>query len=78
MSRVFTDESLMTWEVYATGGDFGYPDRPKVVFQCLSDPNRRARFVVYEKGDQADAQQAVIEATDDRLRSLLDGSRELD
>lgn len=77
MSRVFTDENLLTWEVYASGGKYGLPDRPKVIFQCLSEPNRRARFIHHE-GDEADAEEMVHEAPEDRLRSLLSTSRELD
>ena len=77
MSRVFTDENLMTWEAYASGGKWGLPDRPKIVFQCLSDPDRRARYVLHE-GDEADAQEVVHEAERDRLLEMLRGSRELD
>ena len=77
MSRVFTDENLLTWEVYASGGKYGLPDRPKVIFQCLSDPDRRARFVVLQ-GDEADAEEWVHEAPEDRLRETLGTSRELD
>lgn len=77
MSRVFTDENLLTWEVYASGGKWGLPDRPKIVFQCLSDPDRRARFVHHE-GDEADAEEAVHEAREDRLREMLRTSSELD
>jgi hypothetical protein len=77
MSRIFTDENLLTWETYASGGKFGLPERPKVIFHCLSDPDRRARFVIHE-GDDADAQEAVRELPDNRLRELLRVSEELD
>lgn len=77
MSRVFTDENLLTWEVYASGGRFGLPDHPKVIFQCLSEPNRRARFVVHD-GDEADAEEAVHESSEEQLRALLSTSKELD
>lgn len=77
MSRLFTDDGLMTWEVYASGGDFGLPGRPKVIFQCLSQPDSRARYVIHE-GDEADAEEAVHEASIERLRELLARSAELD
>jgi hypothetical protein len=77
MSRVFTDQNLLTWEVYASGGKWGLPDRPKIIFQCLSEPNQRARFVVHE-GDEADAEEVVHQAPEERLRALLGSSRELD
>jgi len=77
MSRVFVDDDLLSWEVFASGGPFGLPERPKIVFHCLTEPNRRAQFVVHE-GDQADAEQAVYELPDDGLRELLARSRPLD
>jgi len=77
MSRTFTDANLLTWEVYASGGKFGLPDRPKIVFNCLSDPGRRARYVVH-RGDEADAEQSVHDAPDDKLRAMLADARELD
>ena len=77
MSRLFTDESLLTWEAYASGGAFGLPDDPKIVFHCLSDPNRRARFVRHE-GDDADAARLVLEAPESDLLGLFRDSTELD
>ncbi len=77
MSRVFTDENLLTWEVFASGGKFGLPDRPKIVFHCLSEPDRRARFVIHA-GDEADAGGAVHDAPEGRLREMLRASLELD
>lgn len=77
MSRVFTDENLETWEAYASGGKFGLPQDPKIVFHCLSDPDRRARFVVHS-GDEASAADAVQDAPDEQLRAMLIASRELD
>ena len=77
MSRLFTDDSLLTWEAYPSGGAFGLPDSPKIVFHCLSDPERRARWVQHS-GDDADAQRAVREASDRELNRLLTVSYELD
>lgn len=77
MSRVFTDENLLTWEAYASGGKYGLPTRPKVVFHCLSQPDRRAKYVLLQ-GDEADAEEAVHELSEDRLRELLQGASELD
>ena len=78
MSRTFTDDRLLTWEAFATGGNYGLAQRPKIVFQCLSDPAARARFVVHGEGDEADAEGAVANLPDDRLRALLAESRELE
>ena len=77
MSRVFTDEGLLTWEVYASGGNFGLPTRPKVVFNCLSEMSRRARYVVVQ-GTEADAEEMVHESADERLRDMLRASKELE
>ncbi|MBW3630556.1 MAG: hypothetical protein KY464_14830 [Gemmatimonadetes bacterium] len=77
MSRVFTDRDLLTWETYLSGGRFGLPDRPKIIFNCLSEQDRRARYVHFE-GDEARAEEVVADMTDDRLRDLLADAHELD
>ncbi len=77
MSRTFTDEDLLTWEAFATGGDLGLAIQPRIVFHCLSDPSRRPRFV-QRRGDEADAEGLVHEIGEDRLRALLGESQELD
>lgn len=77
MSRLLIDRELMTWEAFASGGPFGYPTSPKIVFYCLSDPDRRGRFVSYE-GDNADAERAVHTLSDQELVSLLEQAQELD
>ena len=77
MSRVFTDRDLLTWEMYLSGGKFGLPDRPKIIFNCLSEQDRRARYVRFD-GNQADAEEAVAEMPADRLQEMLAKSYELD
>jgi hypothetical protein len=77
MSRTFTDNDLLTWEAYASGGDFGMPADPKIIFNCLSKPGSRARYVVH-RGDQARAEEVVHEASPDQLRALLQETRALD
>jgi len=76
MSRVISDHSLLTWEVYPSGGEFGLPVNPKIVFHCLSDPDRRARYLEY-RGDTSEAERKVQEATEDDLRRMLETSTEL-
>jgi hypothetical protein len=78
MSRTFTDGDLLVWEVYASGGPYGLPDRPKIVFNCLSAPDSRARFVVFGGSDSAGAEALVVDSDDERLRTLLAEARELD
>jgi hypothetical protein len=77
MSVTFTDEDLQAWEAYATGGDYGLAIRPRVVFNCVSDPHRRPRFVELG-GDEADAESLMQESGVDRLRAMLKESKELD
>jgi hypothetical protein len=77
MSRVFVDDNLLTWEAYASAGRFGLPERPKIIFHCLSDPAIRARFAVHE-GDEADAEEVVHQVSEERLKEMLERSSELD
>ena len=77
MSQTFTDEDLLTWEAFASGGRFGLSVRPRVVFHCVSDTSRPPR-VVEVQGDEADAEELVHESGVDRLRQLLRESKELD
>ena len=77
MSQTFTDENLLTWEAFASGGRFGLSIRPKVIFHCLSDKSLRARYVEVQ-GDEADAEELIHESQTVRLRELLKESRELD
>lgn len=77
MSQTFTDENLLTWEAYASGGRFGLSIRPKVIFHCLSDRSLRARFVEVQ-GDEADAEEMIHDSRTERLRELLRESRELE
>jgi hypothetical protein len=77
MSRVITDDGLLEWEAFASGGDFGFPERPYIVFNCLSDPDRRARSIEWP-GDNADAEKALQELPDRELKALLGQAIELD
>ena len=77
MSRTFTDDSLLTWEAYASGGPLGLARPAKIVFQCLSDPDRRARYVQQDM-DNATAERIVHELPVKQLREMLAGSTELE
>ena len=77
MSQTFTDDDLLTWEAFATGGKYGMVQRPKVVFHCLTDRSRRPRFVELS-GDESDAEEAVHEMSPERLQAMFGQSRELD
>lgn len=77
MNRTFTDDDLLTWEAFATGGRYGLAWRPKVVFHCLTDRAVRPRFVVLS-GDEADAEEAVHELPEAELRELFRRSEPLE
>jgi hypothetical protein len=77
MSQTFTDDNLLTWEAFASGGRFGLSVRPRVIFHCLSDPSLTAR-VVQVQGDEADAEELIHDSQVERLRALLKDSRELE
>ena len=77
MSRVFTDDSLLTWEAYASGSRFGLARPARIIFQCLSDPDRRARYVQQDI-DNASAERAVHELPEEELKELLKASIELE
>ena len=77
MSQTFTDENLLTWEAFASGGRFGLSIRPKVIFHCVSDRSMRARFVELQ-GDEADAEDMIHDSSIDQLRQMLAQSKELD
>jgi hypothetical protein len=77
MSHTFTDENLLTWEAFPSGGDYGLAVRPKIVFNCLSDPTVRPRYVERD-GHEADAEEEVIEYDEHQLRDLLRESKPLE
>jgi hypothetical protein len=76
MSRIFTDADLLTWEAYTSAGAFGLPENPKIVFHCLSDPDRPAR-VITRDGSTADVTEAVLSSGDRELRALLERAVEM-
>ncbi|HEU4560197.1 MAG TPA: hypothetical protein VFS20_20275 [Longimicrobium sp.] len=77
MSATFTDENLLTWEAFASSGIFGLAIRPRIVFNCLSDPSVTPRFVE-RPGDEADAEQQVHELDEHQLRAMLGQSKPLE
>ena len=73
MSRLITDENLLIWEAYPSGGRFGAVT-PHVVFHCLSNRAMRPRFVIME-GDEADAERTVLKASNEQLLEMLRKAR---
>lgn len=78
MSRTFVDDDLRLWEVYPSGGKYGLPVAPKIVFHCMSDAQARPRYLPgAEQQDEAEAADWVSDVSDDELRNLLRHSREI-
>jgi hypothetical protein len=74
MARTLQDENFLTWEVFPSAGDHGFSEQPYLVFNCLTDRNKRPRLIEFN-GDEADAERFSTEATDAQLLDLLDRAR---
>lgn len=70
MSRSFQDSNLLIWETYATTGAFGAADHAHIIFHCVSDPSRRARYVQRD-ASLAAAQKALDSLSPEELRAML-------
>jgi hypothetical protein len=77
MTRTIQDQDLQLWEAYASSGKFGSPDRGIIIFQCLTDPGRRAR-ILSRHAEKSDVEKEVARLTDDELVELLGGAPELE
>lgn len=76
MSRRLLDDGLRTWEVYATAGAFGMPDHARVVFHCLTEPDRRALWTERE-GDRQAVEAWLEGASDADLAEVMAAAEEL-
>ena len=76
MARQFIDDDLISWEAHSSTGPFSLPEGGRLVFLCVTQPERRPRAVVVP-GDAVDAEAAIESVSDDRLRQLLASSHEL-
>ena len=77
MSVTFTDDDLHSWEAYPTGGDCGLSINPRIVFNCVSAPTTRPRYVEVP-GDEADAQSLVQQESLEELKAMLARSVEIE
>lgn len=76
MTRTIQDQELLLWEAYASAGDFGFPEHARMIFQCLTDPGRRARIIERE-GDKSDVEQEVSALSDAELLAVLEATEEV-
>lgn len=77
MRRTFYDADLREWEAYVSGGQPGTDAAARIYFLCLSEPNRRARFVAHDTGDVAAAERELLEMEDDELLAVLEEQAEV-
>jgi len=76
VTRLLLDEEFRTWEVYGTAGSFGLPEHSRIVFHCLSEPNRRALWAEQE-GDRADVEAWIEGASPEDLTAAMAAAEEL-
>ena len=72
--RCCQEKRRRIWEAYSTGGRFGFPDKPFIVFNCLTDPTLRARSIEIG-GFEADAERKVQESSKAELLALFEKSQ---
>ena len=76
MSKTFVDKNLLVWEAYPSTGAFGYPENPKIVFNCLTNRMMRPRLVEFE-GDEAGAEAAISRSSSQELLQLFETAKDL-
>jgi hypothetical protein len=76
MTRTFQDDELLLWETYPAAPPFGATRGARIMFQCLTDPSRRARALEHD-GDRAGAAKVVAGASSEELLELLRSSEPL-
>jgi hypothetical protein len=70
MTRTFQDHDLQLWEAYANSGEFGSAERAHLIFQCLTDPSRRARALDLDAPRSAIEQRLVDEEAEGLIELL--------
>lgn len=74
--RTIQDGNLELWEVYASSGDFGFPEHSRIVFHSLSDRLRRARALERD-ADRAAVERELSVLSDAELTALLESAEDL-
>ena len=77
MARTFQDENFLTWEVFLSGGDHGFSNKPYLTFNCLTDRLKRPRQFQIE-GDTADGQKLITSVSDQELMQMLGKAQPVD
>jgi len=74
MRRTFMDDQFDEWEAYVTGGQPGGSAAARVMFVCVSTPDRTPRFVTHPSGEPAEAEHELHQMDEVGLIDLFDSS----
>jgi len=77
MRRTFMDDRFDEWEAFVSGGQPGGSRAARIVFNCVSTPARRPRYVVHASGDPAEAEHELYHMDDAGVVDLFKSSEEL-
>lgn len=77
MSRTFQDDDLLLWEVYTASPRSGMGHGARIMFHCLTAPERRAR-VLEQDSDEAGIETRIAEADTAELMAMLEESEPLE
>ena len=77
MRRTFMDDQFDEWEAFVSGGQPGGSLSARVMFVCVSSPQRAPRFVRHSSGDPAEAEHSLFHMDDPALLELFQSSEPL-
>jgi hypothetical protein len=71
------DDRFDEWEAFVSGGQPGGSRAARILFNCVSTPARRPRYVVHASGDPAEAEHELYNMDDAGVVELFKSSEEL-
>jgi hypothetical protein len=74
MRRTFMDDQFDEWEAYVSGGQPRSAAAARILFVCLSNPERKPRFVRHSSGDPAEAEHELHHMDEAALLDLFHNS----
>lgn len=77
MRRTLMDDQFDEWEAFISGGQPGGSLAARVMFVCVSSPQRAPRFVRHPSGDPAEAEHSLFHMDDPELLELFQSSEPL-
>jgi hypothetical protein len=77
MRRSIMDDQFDEWEAFVSGGQPGGKLAARVMFVCVSSPERRPRFVLHASGDPAAAEHELYHMDEAALTALFQAAEPL-